>query len=205
MQLVRLVLAVSTFFVAHVGASAQDASLRHDIVVATDREKLSGQVWDGIGGSGRAGLFILQLPQPMAPPDLALCIVPPEGAIVCHGRHAVRDAAAIELLPRCQDRFTCVFRDIALPSGAFGLIVLDLDESAHDLVDMAVVMSEPEERTITALAARLRALAQLYAPAFLESTLRSRENDIEVISISGCSMADRPCRLVQSTLAFVAP
>lgn len=101
-------------------------------------------------------------PAPRAPRDLMICVVDLRGEARCHHRGgALRSraragtatcaGAELPLRSRCEGAGGCVFRGVPVPSGAFGLLVVELRPPVlgvprHVVVDAAAVAGSPRTR-----------------------------------------------------------
>jgi hypothetical protein len=99
-------------------------------VQANDR-KFNGQAWDGV-----EAFAPLSVPT-TTPPDLAVCVVPLNGAERCIERQTARERQSL-----CQNSFSCTFELGVNVREPFGLFIYDIDLRWDDLVDFLIVVPE---------------------------------------------------------------
>lgn len=166
-----------------VGAAAQE------LVVEANQRKLNGQPWDGAETFGPVAL-------PTAgPPDLALCVVPPNGQERCYERQVERGRQSL-----CQNSYSCTFK-LELPAGQpYGLFVYDIDLRADDLVDFVIIAprANTPASAYAAIETRLRQLLDARTPVFSPMEKDRRRRETQVLTPEQCQQAG--CTLTQSRL-----
>jgi hypothetical protein len=140
----------------------------------------------------------------MAPPDLVICVVERTGNRLCETGRGREQNVGPNMLPRCQDRRECTFRNVELPAETFGLLILDIDTRSNDLVDMVVfsVSEAVDQQAVDEVTRQLRAAANRLATVVLPTSRRARENEVQVLTLSQCAQRGRACRLLQSQISF---
>ena len=198
------ILSAACIFLCGTGAVSA-FGLRADLVVHADQAKADGGPWDGLpGAGGGAGAVFVPVPQPMSPPDLVVCLIERTGNRVCETGRGREQNIGPNMLPRCQDRRECTFRNVELPTETFGLLILDIDTRSNDLVDMVILsVSETlDQEAVEEVTRQLRAAANRLAAVILPTSRRARENEIQVLNLSQCAQRGRACRLLQSQIWF---
>lgn len=162
-----------------------------NITVTADKMKAKGSPWDGPPVSNAR----VPLTTGRAAPDLAICIVERGKPARCEMRRA--DSA--RPLSNCQNAFKCAFERISVPSGPFGLIILDLDVRRHDLVDFAIIVpdSHPSPTEVELIDIEMHKHIGKMAPTTAASEHRLRQKDGQVLILDQCGKA---CRLLQSEI-----
>src|SRR5215211_4763157 len=104
----RVVVAV-VFVLLQLGPSLAQGA--YDLTITADPTKASKSPWDGVPGLAKTPANLNE------PPDIAVCIVQAEGKPQCLWRPQGR-----RLLSVCQNKFTCTFEKVSLPSVPIGLL-----------------------------------------------------------------------------------
>ena len=169
-----------------------------NITVVADHTKANGGPWDGLPGlGGGRGPTAIPIPNTIAPPDLAVCVVRLETPPECSMRYEGFKQFSI-----CRNSYDCTFRRVSIPDGPFGLVILDVDRQRHDLVDFLILTAgkalTPDERG--KLESWVRSRADKLAPAFSEGEKQRRLGEIIVLPLDGCTGTGKGCRLVQSEI-----
>lgn len=182
-QGIRAALVVAGLWLGLAGAVAQE------VVLEANQRKLNGQPWDGAEVFGPVSL-------PTAgPPDLALCVVPPNGQERCYEREGGRGRQSL-----CQNSYSCTFKP-ELPTGQpYGLFVYDIDLRADDLVDFVIIVprANTPASAYAAIETRLRQLLDARTPVISPMEKDRRRRDTQVLTPEQCQQAG--CTLTQSRL-----
>ena len=187
------------------------------LTVTANDTNVYGTPWDGVRMGTIVGAFMPELPT-SSPPDIAICVVEistGQPAMDCH--HQGSEAKPISL---CHDSFECTF-DATVPStGAFGIVVYDIDnglgEGRNDLVDVFLVaeggerLEEVEEATRAAV--KLISRTDADVPDFMRNWLKRdrvtikpneelrRSSPYKVFGRGECAKV--ACRLSQSQIVI---
>ena len=163
-------------------------AVAQEIAIEANQRKLNGQPWDGAETFGPVSL-------PTAgPPDLAICVVPPNGQERCYEREGACNRQSL-----CQNSYNCNFRPELPANQPYGLFIYDIDLRADDLVDIAIVV--PRAGTATAdyaaIETRLRQLLDARTPAILPMERDRRRRETQILVRDQCQAG---CTLTQSRL-----
>lgn len=182
-QGVRAALIAAALWLGMTGALAQE------VAIEANQRKLNGQPWDGAETFGPVSL-------PTAgPPDLALCVVAPNGQERCYEREGGRRRQSL-----CQNSYSCTFKP-ELPAGQpYGLFVYDIDLRADDLVDFVIIVprADTPASAYAAIETRLRQLLDARTPVISPMEKDRRRRDTQVLTPAQCQQAG--CTLTQSRL-----
>jgi len=160
----------------------------------TERAKINDTSWDGYNSSLAVKSFFVNFTT--SPPDIMICIVDNNGTHDCHYRLDKKNKA----FSLCHNSFDCEFFDIKVPDDIFGVLVVDLDEKVHDLIDGVILTKEKKGRRskeVKAMNQMLNELCHKVAPALTPGEKHRRERPFQVFVISDCADGV-PCSLRQS-------
>jgi hypothetical protein len=168
---------------------------KYDIQVEANPRKVNGSPWDGSNVQAILGPLMGGVENP---PDLMICLFSETGLSDCLTKRGNNHES------RCHDSNDCEWREVNLPQGILGIVIIDLDLKYDDFVDAVILLENSnQQQSVTAdkIESAMRDFIKIKTPASTASEAERREREFQRISLTVCM--DAPCALRQSRISLL--